>query len=189
MKQSESGITMVELMIVLSILGVLLAIAGLGSDAVERQRVAGATRELLADLQRVRQDAITRATNAPNVRSRGAGIRFASATSYVTFEFNDADNDYQYDPAPAVEELAGSVRTKTLSGSLLLTLGGANPTGTVIIFDKQGMARETNWAFVPGAGLRFVVQSSRLPALAKCIVLNQARIREGVLDGANCVVS
>ncbi len=175
---------MVELMIVLSILGILLAIAGLGSDAVERQRVAGATRELLADLQRVRQDAITRSSGAT---SRGAGIRFASATSYVTFEFDDVDNDYQYDPAPAVEELAGSVRTKTLSGSLSLTLG--DPTKTVIIFDKQGMARETNWAFVPSAGLRFTVQSSRLPALAKCIVLSQARIREGVLNGANCVVS
>ncbi|MBI3608875.1 MAG: prepilin-type N-terminal cleavage/methylation domain-containing protein [Nitrospirae bacterium] len=186
MKRSESGITLVELLVVVGILAILLAIAGLGSDAVERQRVAGATRELLADLQRARQDAITRSSGAT---SRGAGIRFASATSYVTFEFVDADNDYQYDPAPAVEELAGSVRTKTLSGGLSLTLDGADPTGTVIIFDKQGMARETNWAFVPGAGLRFVVQSSRLPALAKCILLNQARIREGGLNGANCVVS
>jgi len=186
MKPSESGISLVELLIVVSILAILLAITGLGSDAVERQRVAGTTRELLADLQRVRQDAITRSSATT---SRGAGIRFASATSYVTFEFDDADSDYQYDPAPAIEELASSVQTKTLSGSLSLTLGGADPTGTVIIFDKQGMARETNWAFVPGAGLRFVVQSSRLPALAKCILLNQARIREGVLNGANCVVS
>ena len=176
----ERGFTMAEILVVLAILGVLLAIAGLGSDAVERQRVAGATRELLADLQRVRQDAITRSSGAT---SRGAGIRFASATSYSTFEF--ASVDYVYDGT--AEELAGSVRTKTLSGSLALTLG--DPTKTVIIFDKQGMARETNWAFVPSAGLRFTVQSSRLPALAKCIVLSQARIREGVLDGANCVVS
>ncbi len=187
MKRSESGITLVELLIVVSILAILLAITGLGSDAVERQRVAGATRELLADLQRVRQDAITRSSAAT---SRGAGIRFASATSYVTFEFDDVDSDYQYDPPPAAEELAGSVRTKSLSGSLSLTLGGADPTGTVIIFDKQGMPRGTDWTFATGGGdLRFTVQSSRLPALAKCIVLSQARIREGVLNGANCVVS
>lgn len=189
MKRSESGISLIELLIVVSILAILLAITGLGSDAVERQRVNGATRELLADLQRVRQDAITRSSPAAPA-SRGAGIRFVSATSYVTFEFNDVNNNYQYNPPPApTEELVGSVRTKTLSGSLSLTLGGADPTGTVIIFDKQGMARQTDWAFVPGAGLRFVVQSSRLPALAKCILLNQARIREGVLNGANCVAS
>jgi prepilin-type N-terminal cleavage/methylation domain-containing protein len=178
----ERGFSLIEILVVLAIIGVLLAIAGLGSDAVERQRVAGATRELLADLQRVRQDAITRSSGAT---SRGAGIRFASATSYSTFEFADVDVDYVYDGT--AEELAGSVRTKALSGGLLLTLG--DPTKTVIIFDKQGMARETDWAFVPGAGLQFVVQSSRLPALAKCIVLHQGRIREGVLNGTNCVAS
>jgi type II secretory pathway pseudopilin PulG len=147
---------MVELMIVLSILAILVAIAGLGSDAVERQRVAGATRELLADLQRVRQDAITRSSGAT---SRGAGIRFASATSYVTFEFDDVDNDYQYDPAPAVEELAGSVRPRPCQ-DLSLTWGSDQDRDHL---RQAGMARETNWAFVPSAGLRFTVSRRDRP--------------------------
>ncbi|MEO5658014.1 MAG: prepilin-type N-terminal cleavage/methylation domain-containing protein [Nitrospiria bacterium] len=180
---SERGFSLIEMLVVLAILGILLAIAGLGSEGVERQRMSGALREVFADLQRVRQDAITRTSTGT---SRGAGIRFVSATSYITFEFNDTNGDYQY---VAAEELAGSSRTRTLSRGFSFTLDGASPMGTVIIFDKLGMPREVDWdPLAVGGNLRLVIQSTRLAA-TKCIAIGQARIREGVLNGASCVAS
>ncbi len=188
--RSERGISLMETMLVLAIMAILSGIAVMNSTTVDRQRVGGVIRSLLADLQRARQDAMTRSTPPPAaVASRGAGIRFVSATQYVAFEFNDLDSDYTYDGV--AEELAGSQRPSTLSGGLSLTLGGANPTNTVFIFDRQGMPRDITWGFATALGnLQFVVQAPRLPVQPKCVVLSQTWVREGTLDGGGvCVPS
>lgn len=173
------GFTLVELVVVVGILIVLLTIASLSQDFVQKHRLTAASRELLGDLQKLRHDALTRSLAAD---SRGFGLRFASNTSYVIFEFNDADKDFVYD---GIGEEA-SQDTRNLPSSITVTIGASgNPAGNTLIYDKRGMPRNTaNWTLA--ANRTYVLRHPQV-SQARCVSLTPAMIREGYWDGANCV--
>ena len=84
------GITLVELIVVIAIMAVLMGFASAGVNMIRGARVTGVTQQLLADIQTARIQAMTHDT-------RGFGIRFPSATSYVVFKFDDCNDDISYD--------------------------------------------------------------------------------------------
>lgn len=174
--KSEGGFSLIEMLIVLAIIGIVAAIATMNSDFVQRHQLTAASRGLYSDLQKIRQDALTRGSVA---NSRGFGLRFASNTTYSTFEFNDADGDYTYD---GTGEESGAAQ-KTLS-SVTVTIGAAgDPTNNVLIYDKRGMTRAVNWS--SAGGRTYVLRATRV-SQARCVSVSTVRIREGLWNGASC---
>ncbi len=88
----EKGFTIVEILIILIIVSILASLAAIGPEFIRNENIAKASKELLADLQGIRQDAMTTGTSA---NSMGFGIKFVNSQSYTIFEFNDADGDFR----------------------------------------------------------------------------------------------
>ena len=173
----ESGLTLLELMIVLTIITILAGLAFLGPGLVQRDRLAEASRTLLADFHNARNNAMTRHSNA---NSWGFGIRFDSNRSYVVFEFIDLNGNYRYDDP--VEEL--NPRGVTLSSPISITLNAAtDPTGEVFIFDRRGILRNIDLS--SATGRTYVLRSPN--AAPRCLSVGMVRIREGGWSAATCV--
>ena len=136
----EKGFTIAEILVVLITVSILASLAVIGPEFIRNENIAKASKELLADLQRIRQDAMTTGTSA---NSMGFGIKFVNAGSYTIFEFNDADGDFQYDGT--VEE--ANVMHKYLSSSIVMNKNGATPDNNVLIYDKHGIPRNSDWTF------------------------------------------
>lgn len=173
----EKGFTIVEILVVLIIVSILASLAVIGPEFIRNENIAKASKELLADLQRIRQDAMTTGTS---VNSMGFGIKFVNAGSYTIFEFNDADGDFQYDGTG--EE--ANVIHKYLSSSIVINKNGATPDNDVLIYDKRGIPRNSDWTF---AQMTIAVKhESDSSAQQKCVVVSTSRIREGLWNGSNC---
>ncbi len=178
---NEHGFSLLELLTVITIIGIMLAMAGIGMDFVRRERVASASRMLLGDLQRSRGQSLTSAASAAMPNMRGFGVNFISQSSYSTFTFNDqAAPVFQYNDASE----AVNVRRRDIPSPVQLTIGGAAPNNRILIFDRFGSPRNgASW----GLGMMtIVVMDPNLPSYARCIVVSEARIREGNYAGGNC---
>jgi prepilin-type N-terminal cleavage/methylation domain-containing protein len=84
----EMGFTLVEILVAIAIFGILVTLSYSGMEYVRKHRLQSASRELLSDLQRIRQDAITRSTqnkSGGTVNGGWFGIRFDSNASYQLF--------------------------------------------------------------------------------------------------------
>lgn len=185
----QNGFTLLELLIVLVIAAVLMGIAMLSYDFVLREQVKSASKELFADLQAARTNAATKGpTNATSFggnispNRRGFGIRFASQTSYVSFDFNDANENFQYDGV--AEEVATDTK-KLLPRRLWIQAGGAlvAPANTVVIFDRFGSPRQLDWSMLP-TPFTIAIDNSSLPTYKKCIRIWPNSIREGNWNAA-----
>lgn len=175
------GVSMLELMIVICIAGGLSGFAYFGNDMIQREKVSSISRELLADIQTTRMNAITR-------EGKGFGIRFESSSTYVLFKFNDCNNDYNYDSntceGGSAEE--SNVIRKTIASPVMLnkSMQSREIDDDIIIFDKLGHPRQKNW----GMGMMTIlVKHGSDPRFVKCISISMNRVREALWNGSACI--
>ncbi len=183
-KNDAAGYSLVEVMVVVLIAVVLAGFTSLSIDVIRRERVRSASRELLADLQRLRYEAMT-------LDAKGAGIRFESNSAYVLFRFDDCDHDYEYDTDTCEHNgrEERDVKRKILPAAVEIKRGNpsTDPNNDILIFDRFGIPRTKTWALGP---LKLILKSQSDMDAAKCVVISMNRIREGVLakDGSGCQV-
>jgi len=181
MMTKQDGVTLLELIVVLAIFGIVASLATLGLDGWHRSRLVSATGGLLSDLQTVRMSAMTESSA---LNGRGFGLRFIDNNSYKVFEFVDKGTtpyvDFNYEDT--TEEVGGY--ENELGNGISID---PDPTGQIILYDKRGMSRTTNWSSV--ANKTYVVRHSSL-AQGRCVTISQVRIREGVWNAttSNCEV-
>lgn len=176
-----SGLTLLELMIVMCIAFLLSGFAYLGTVLVRREQVSSITRELLADIHRARKNAITQ-------EGKGFGIRFESSNSYVIFQFNDCNDDYKYDAnscGGGTREETKSVR-RTITSSVVLSKTNMSQyfNNDIVIFDKLAFPRKADW----GLGLMTIlVRNNNDAGIIKCITISTNRVRESIWTGSSCI--
>ena len=106
---NSKGMTLVELVIVLVIIAIVIAIASVGPGFISTERIKSTSRELLADLQYLRQSAMTQGPDNTATELRGFGVRFESANSYHLFRFNDGNSNFMYDDTSEETALPGRI--------------------------------------------------------------------------------
>jgi len=189
-RQKEGGFTLVELFIVLLIIGLLVRIATMNTDFMNRSRVTSATRQMLSDLLATRLDGMVSGPSgiADSMQyMRGGGIRLISTTQYATFRFNDINANYQYDGLPEETntqtfKLQTGVEIKRVVGGALVS--PTNSVNDIIMFDHLGLLRDYQWNSNISS-LVLVMQYSPSPSVASnCIFVRANRIREGFWNAA-----
>lgn len=102
MNNRKNGFTLVELMVTVSVLGILLAVAIPGMQAfVVRNRLAATNNDLMTALNIARSEAIKRATPVSVCKTNDNGTTCAGTWSDGWMVFVNTDND-----SPAVKDNA-----------------------------------------------------------------------------------
>ncbi len=186
---NESGITLIELLVVVGIIIALAGIAAIGVKYIQRERVSSSTRQLMADIQRARFNAMAQGPSAtdPNLSQlRGYGIRFVAPQSYVYFAFNDANLDIQY--SGAAEEVYP--QTTTLPADVTLSTDNTNAY-PVLVYNKFGLPQRyttggTQMTAAPAPGMSIVLTNAAA-GYTKCVNVTMNTVREGVWNGTTCL--
>lgn len=185
------GVTLIELVVVLAIIAIVAALVAVGPEFVSTDRVRSTSKELLSDLQWIRQSAMTQGPDATAPQMRGFGIRFESTNRYRLFRFNDSNLNFTYNGVGEESPLtAGEVTTRQRDVSLPIKLkikSGVNlidPNNNVLIFDHIGIPRQSNLAFQQ---MSVVIENPNTSDVQKkCVSVSFNRIREGVWNGIEC---
>jgi prepilin-type N-terminal cleavage/methylation domain-containing protein len=185
------GVTLVELVVVLAIIVIVAALAAVSSGFVGTDRVKSASKELLADLQLIRQSAMTQGPDDAAPHLRGFGIAFESKNRYRLFRFNDGNANFIYngtgeeisltagEAAPRQRDITTPLELKIKSSGNLI-----DPANDVLIFDQHGIPRDTNLSFKQRS---IVIQKAADGDVQKkCVIVTFNRIREGLWDGNSC---
>jgi prepilin-type N-terminal cleavage/methylation domain-containing protein len=146
---SEHGITLVEMIVVVALIGIIGGFAVIGFDFINRERLSSATTELVADIQRVRVEAMTEGQTTPT--HLGYGIRFSPGTSsYTLFTwYDDTPTDFQYDVSEERDAETNSLNTK-----LSLTVADLQQVRVKAVTASQAVATGR------GYGIRFTPTTS-----------------------------
>jgi prepilin-type N-terminal cleavage/methylation domain-containing protein len=174
----QGGFTLVEVLVVIIVIGILTTMAYLGSNFVYSHRLNAASRGFYSDLQAMRIDALTRASDNA---SHGFGIRFLSTSQYKLFEFIETEPP---STTPFSWDVVGEeveVSTKSLPDGVTVNQNFSDdPAGTdnIRIYDKNGRVRNRNWSQI---GITYVFHHPKVND-ARCVVIAPARIREGIWD-------
>jgi prepilin-type N-terminal cleavage/methylation domain-containing protein len=188
---NTNGVTLIELAVVLLILSIILVLSAVGSEFTGTERVGSASKELLSDLQLLRQSAMTQGPDAAAPQLRGFGIRVESTRRYRLFRFNDSNSNFIYDGTGEETPLSAGETApvqRDISGTLELKIkrnaGLVDPIDDVLIFDHFGIPRRSNMGF---RKISFVIQNPNMNEVEKkCVSLSLSRIREGIWDGREC---
>jgi Tfp pilus assembly protein FimT len=175
------GVALLELLFVIGIMVVLLGFTSQGMDMVRKERVANAARMLYADIHRARVDALTRGDS-------GFGIRLESQHSYVTFKFDDCNNDSNYDSStcPGGTREETDIVKRDLHPSIVLhkTNLSTDVNNDVRIFDHDGIPRRPTGGM---GGITILIGSNQDAGSTRCISISANRIREGFWNGSGCI--
>jgi prepilin-type N-terminal cleavage/methylation domain-containing protein len=175
----RAGFSLIELLIGIAIFGIVVTLATMSWSSAKNADLTAVTRQLHSDLQAIRADAMTRSTSTD---SRGFGIRFTSPNAYELFEFNDTNASFTWDN---VGEEAGVVK-KTFPSSITVTKSASDAVaGDIRIYDRHGLMHTGNWS--SAVGVTYVLRGSGTTQ-ARCISVDEIRIREGIWDGGSCNV-
>lgn len=165
MRYPQSGFTLIELMVTLSIVAILLSLSAPLRDMVMNNRRAASVNEFIAALNFTRNEAITRGQRVSICRSlnqtscaNGTGwedgwIIFLDSTTRGVI-----DNPAPWNPAPPpasgdVLKIHGPVNAATLRGnatvvdSISFSAGGSafDSNGTVMVCDARGLGSSPNY--------------------------------------------
>ncbi len=183
-RKNNEGMTLTEVLVVIAIIGVMSTIASLGYDIVRKQRLSSATRELIADIQQTRVDAMT--SSPTGTTGQGFGIRFVPPTTYIVFDFDDADSSFTYDGAGSNDEK--NPQTHAISSQLSIQIIN-NPAYDVLMYDRTGaphLYKHTGVLF-DGTTDMVIGITDLSSGIAQCISVKTNSIREGVLSGTTCI--
>ena len=179
-RDGMQGVALLEVLFIIGIIALLVGFTSKGADLVRRERVASATRELYADIQKARVDAMTQ-------DGKGFGIRLVSHNTYVMFKFDDCNNDSNYD----ADTCANGTREETnivkreLHPSVALhkTNPSTDVDDDVRIFDRFGSPRRSTGGL---GGITIIIGNDQEADAIRCISISTNRIREGIWKGAQC---
>lgn len=193
----ENGFSIIELIVVVAIAALLMAIASFSMDFVRKERVTSYTKQIFADIQKARFDAVTSGPTPTGIApyKRGDGIRFVSATQYVSYVFNDSlpvasaltdTGDYQYTNqteevgAETVNISSCQIQIQTVT----LHTPANNFQNDMVIFDRFGYPRQWDWQVL--SPMYLVISNPSLAGYVRCISISSTIIREGFWNGATC---
>jgi prepilin-type N-terminal cleavage/methylation domain-containing protein len=190
-RKRNGGFTMLEIVVVLTIILIGAALVAIGPGFVSADRISSTSRELFGDLQWIRHAAMTQGPDAGAPQLRGFAVRLESEKRYRLFRFNDTNSNFIYD-GPAEElplvpgEPAASIKDIPSPLELRINSGGAliNPSNRVLIFDHLGIPRAASLGFQQ---ISIAIQNPNTPEVReKCITVSFNRIREGRWNGSEC---
>ncbi len=173
----NSGFTIIELLIVIIILSILLAIAGLsGKTWHDRYRVEGQTKEMYTDLMNARVSAMQ--------KNRIYFVTL-SPLQYTIYEDRDPGHPFSTEPAydgdGVFQGAAGDrmIVQKTTQYPII-----PDPVGTTIFtLDTTGLVSLASTT----ATLHFDLTGSTVSPAYDCITLLPTRILMGKWSGTDCV--
>jgi prepilin-type N-terminal cleavage/methylation domain-containing protein len=184
------GITLIELVIVLVIISVIATIVTISTSFIGTERIQNTSKNILGDLQWLRQSALTQGPDSMAPRLAGFGIRFESASVYHIFRFNDSNRNFSYDGTGEEAALSGEaairkidiqkpIEMKIKKGTTLV-----DPDNSIVIFDHHGLPRQAQMGFQT---MSIIIQNpDDGDSQKKCISIYFNRIREGIWDGKDC---
>ena len=188
MTKKMRGFSLIEVMVVITIIAIMAGFAALGMDFIRREKVSSVTKDLVSDLQRLRIDALTQGpdsgTGAVMPNLRGFGIRFDSTTSYVTFAFNDANTNFIY--SGTGEEV--KAKTKTVSSSIKVEVNN-DAAYNIVIYDRMGIPTRykpdgTPKTIATDADALILKVQDVSGAAVKCIKVTMNSIRQGAWNAS-----
>jgi prepilin-type N-terminal cleavage/methylation domain-containing protein len=188
---NSQGVTLIELLIVLSIISILAALVAIGPGFTSTERIRSAAKELLSDLQWIRYSSMTQGPDAACPQLRGLGIRFESNKRYRLFRFNDTNGNFNYDgigeERPLTQGEAG-IGQRDIHPPLELKIRKSgelvNPDNAVLLFDHFGIPRQTNLGFQQMSIIFHHPDMNELQK--KCVSVSFNRIREGIWNEDEC---
>ncbi len=189
------GFTLIELIITLTIMGILTALAAPGmGNFIQDQRLSGQTNDFVGDLNLARSEAIKRSTNITICKQDPASTASLCNTAAVaTWSAGwviliDSNNDSQVTAGETVlrvrQALAGTGNIMT-SAATDTTGGPFNNAANLVIYLPSGLT-----TIKPGVTAQFRLCDNRGPSKARTIqLISTGRATANSAPAASCPTS